>query len=108
MAGISTHVIPRGSEWVVKRSARDRGSVFRTQAEAVQAAEQLAKRGKAGQVVIHHRNGSFTTQGLRGLPRIRRFSGRSELGTEVIMRAVSAAIREELSESAGSGNGSGT
>ena len=106
MAGISTHVIPREVGWVVKRSARDRGAVFRTKAEAVKAAERLAKRGKAGQVVVHHRNGSFTTRGLRGLPRISNTPVKNSVGTEAIKRAVSAVVRARFGEPVPPANGS--
>jgi hypothetical protein len=55
----NVHVVPRNGDWAVKRAGAQRVSSHHdTQAEAVNAARQLAKRENA-ELFIHGRNGQI-------------------------------------------------
>ena len=124
MPAQTTHIIPIGDGWVVKKeradvSVRKQGSglamknhagrgrglsvrtkrvagVYSTQRQAIEAARRLVQRSAASQIVLHTRAGSLRWLDVRGLPLIQTSPVKSKLGTEAIKRAVSAVIRERL------------
>jgi len=99
MRAKTTHVIPQNGGWAVKKedSANRTTSVYPTQREAIEAAREIVQRTSAGQVVIHHRDGSMRTRYIHGLPKVQRPPRKSKLGSKAIERAVSTVIRERLS-----------
>jgi hypothetical protein len=125
MPAKTTHIIPIGDGWVVKKerdhvSARKQGSglamkdragrgratsvrskrvaagVYSTQRQAIEAARRIVQRSAASQIVVHTRNGSIRWLDVRGLPVVQTSPVKSSLGTNAIKRAVSAVIRERL------------
>lgn len=95
----TTHVVPMNGEWAVKKegSAKSAG-VYETQAEAIKAAHEIVRRSSAGQIVVHRRNGSFRIQESHGLPSVQRPPSKSTLSRKSIEQAVSAVLRERLSD----------
>jgi hypothetical protein len=125
MPARTTHIIPKGDGWIVKRerdnvivekkpnlkatkkSRTERAiKVFPTQAAAIERAKELVGRGEpdvqrerqslAGQIVVHGRNGSIRWHEIHGLPMVQTPPRKSELGTKAIKKAVSTVIRERL------------
>lgn len=99
MRAKTTHVIPKNGGWAVQKegSANRSSSVYPTQKEAIEAAREIVQRTSAGQVVIHHRDGSIRTRDIHGLPEVQQPPRKSKLGSKAIERAVSTVIRERLS-----------
>ena len=95
----TTHVIPKNGGWAVKKegSPTRSTSVYATQKDAIEAAREIVQRTSAGQVVIHHRDGSIRTRDIHGIPDLQQPPRKSKLGSKAIERAVSTVIRERLS-----------
>ncbi len=98
MSAKTTHVIPQNGGWAVKKegSANRSSSMYSTQKEAIEAAREIVQRTAAGQVVIHHLDGSIRTRDKHGLPEVQQPPRKSKLGSKAIERAVSTVIRERL------------
>ena len=99
MCAKTAHVIPKNGGWAVRKegSANRGAGVYSTQKEAIEAAREIVQRTSAGQVVIHHRDGSIRTRDIHGLPDVQQPPRKSNLGSKAIERAVSTVIRERLS-----------
>ncbi len=97
MGGRTTHVIPGNGGWVVTREGSGERStvVYTTQKEAIEVAREMLNR-KAGQIVIHGRDGSIRFEDVHALPAVRPSRLKSSLGTQAIKEAVSAVIRKRL------------
>ena len=62
----STHVVPRGKGWAVKKSGNSKASVVtRTKAQAVQAGRSLSRSAKT-EFVVHGKNGQIQTKNSHG------------------------------------------
>ena len=96
MPAMTTHIIPLGDGWAVRKAGRRARSVYPTQKQAIEAARKVAFRSSAGQIVVHSRNGSMRLKDIWGLPPVQPSARKSDLGTKAIERAVSAVIRERL------------
>ena len=94
----TTHVVPRNGEWAVKKEGSRRSSgLYDTQAKAIEAARDLARRSSAGQVVVHGVNGSIRISESHGLPSVQSPHKKSEIGKKTIEKAISTVLRERLS-----------
>jgi hypothetical protein len=95
--GRTTHVIPRNAGWVVTREGPLENSavVYTTQKEAIEVAREMLNR-KAGQIVVHGRDGSIRFEDVHALPAVQPSRLKSSLGTKAIKEAVSAVIRKRL------------
>lgn len=99
MRAKTTHVIPRGDRWAVRREGSGqgrRGDVYATQEAAIRAARALTQRERSSQLVIHGRDGSIRSEEVHGLPPVQSPPLKGNLGTKAIERAVSTVIRERL------------
>ena len=99
MTSRTTHVVPGEGEWAVRNegaSSRPLG-VYPTQRAAIAAASEIVKQARAGQLVVHGRDGSIRVQESHGLPRVQTPPRKSTLGSKAIQRAVSKVIRKRLS-----------
>src|SRR5690349_4351666 len=97
MRSKTTHVIPKNGHWVVTKdgSGERTAGVYSTQKEAIETAHELLNR-KAGQIVIHGRDGSIRLKDVHSLPPVPKSPVKSSLGTKAIKDAVYAVIRERL------------
>ena len=101
MAAKTVHVFPSDGTWVVKREGKS-GKIFVTQGEAIQAARKSVRTEKAGQFVIHGRNGKIKDHGAYRMTPVqdpprksRRASDIERAVSQVSLRRVQAdAIRE--------------
>src|SRR5271166_1449620 len=113
-------VVKDGAKWAVKELNAERASavlptqaeaidrarklaggksiqvVYSTQKQAIDAARKIVHNAKAGQIVVHGRDGSVHLGEVHGLPTVQTSRRKSDLGTEAIKRAVSMVIRERL------------
>jgi hypothetical protein len=87
-----------GEIHVQGRASKRFFSVYPTQKEAIDAAREIVRQSRAGQIVIHGRDGSIRWRDVRGLPIVQTPPLKSDLGTKAIERAVSTVIRERLEE----------
>jgi hypothetical protein len=91
------HVFPSGGSWAVKGAGiGKKGAFFSTQKEALVHARSIVRKRASGQIVVHRTNGRIAVSDVRGLPRIRKPSVKSSLGTENIERAVSKLVLERF------------
>jgi hypothetical protein len=95
MATKTTHVIPARGRWIVKKSGMKAEGVFASQKEATAEAKRLIK-GKAGQVVVHTKNGNILSAEMHGLPKVQRAAVRSKLGSKAIEKAVSKVVQARI------------
>ena len=69
MAAKTVHVYRSDGAWTVKKEGKS-AKTFPTQRKAVDAAKKSVKRDRAGQFVVHGRNGEIREHGTRGMPPI--------------------------------------
>lgn len=102
MPALTTHIIPTGDGWSIRKEgvAMRSSSVYPTLNRALDVARGRVQRSRAGQIVVHLRDGSMRRHNVHGLPAMPASPHRSDLGTRAIKRAVSAVIRERLAREA--------
>ena len=96
MPAKTTHVIPSGGQWIVKKSGGKNTSVFTTEKEAKNEALRIAKSAKSGQVVVHGPAGTFHAEGIHGMPKLQTPPRASKLGKSAIKKAIAKVIRARL------------
>lgn len=97
MSAKTTHVLPAGGRWIVKKPDGKTTGAYPTEREARDVALRLTKASKEGQVVIHSPAG-FTSEALHGLPKVQPPPRGSKLGKNAIKKAVSKVVRARLAD----------
>jgi len=98
MPTLTTHIIPTDGGWTIRKEGVVRRSpgVYSTLNQALEVARRTVQRSRAGQIVVHLRDGSMRRHDVHGLPPLPASPYKSDIGTRAIKRAVSAVIRERL------------
>jgi len=96
------HVVPHGSEWAVRGEGNGRPtSIHRTQAEAIEAAREIARK-QHGELVIHRSDGRIRDRDSYGIDPLPPKSPRKVLFPpapgETDPDRIRNAVREVLSE----------
>lgn len=97
MPTLTTHIIPTDGGWTIrKEGVARRPTVYPTLNRALEVARVTVRRSRAGQIVVHLRDGSMRRYEVHGMPPLPPSSHKSDIGTKTIKRAISAVIRKRL------------
>ena len=94
MAAKTVHVYRSDGAWQVKKEGKS-AKIFSTQRKAVEAAKKSVKKERAGQFVVHGRNGQIREYGTYRMTRIQDPPKKSRLAAR-IARAVGKVALERV------------
>jgi hypothetical protein len=98
MAAKTVHVYRSDGAWTVKKEGKS-AKVFSTQRKAVEAAKKSVKKERAGQFVVHGRNGQVREYGTYRMTRIQDPPKKSRLAARIARAVGKVALERVQSDS---------
>lgn len=98
MAAKTVHVYRSNGTWAVKKEGKS-AKIFPTQREAVDAAKESVKSERAGQFVVHGKDGEIREYGTHGMTRIQAPPKKSRMATRIARAVGKVALARVQSDS---------